>query len=188
MHQMKKKVFRIIKLLIISVVFIQLSVSAQTPKYFIISGKILSDSEMFQSITVEIKKNNQPAIVSQIPTTRRFRLELAYNSEYRLTFNQKGYLTKTIIVNTEIPSEVMQRENKFPNFLMAVKLEKEICVEENTIAPNSVQHICYSPEKDIFSKLPTIFDIEYVEQNSLSIRQNSKTSENRSKSQSYQIF
>jgi len=185
---MKKKGFRIIKLLIILVVIVQLSVSAQTPKYFIISGKILSDSETFQNITVQITKNNQPAIVSQIPTTRRFRLELAYNSEYQLTFNQNGCLTKTIIVNTEIPAEVMQRESKFPHFLMAVKLEKAICEEENITTSNLIQHICYSPEKDIFSKLPTIFDIEYVEQNSLSIRQNSKLSENKSKLQSYQIF
>lgn len=185
---MKKKAFRIIKLLIIFAVVIQLSVSAQTPKYFIISGKILSDSEMFQNITVEIKKNNQPATVSQIPTTRRFRLELSYNAEYQLIFNQNGHLSKTIIVNTEIPSEVMQRENKFPHYLMAVKLDKAICEEENLTTSNLIQHICYSPEKDIFSKLPTIFDVEYAEQNALSIRQNSKLSENKSKFQSYQIF
>lgn len=185
---MKKKGFRIIKLLVIFVVIIQFSASAQTPKYFIISGKILSDSEMFQNITVEIIKNNQPAIVSQIPTTRRFRLELSYNSEYQLTFNQNGHLSKTIIVNTEIPTEVMQRENKFPHYLMAVKLDKAICEEENITSSKSIQHICYSHEKDIFSKLPTIFDIEYVEQNALSIRQNSKLSENKSKFQSYQIF
>lgn len=185
---MKNKGSKIIKLLIIFLVVIQLSISAQTPKYFIISGKILSDSEMFQNITVQIIKNNQPAIVSQIPTTKRFRFELAYNSEYQLIFNQSGHITKTIIVNTELPSEVIQRENKFPHFLMAVKLDKAICEEENITTSNSIQHICYSPEKDIFSKLPTVFDIEYVEQNALSIRQNSKLSENKSKFQSYQIF
>lgn len=185
---MKKKGFRIIKLLITFVVVLQLSVSAQTPKYFIISGKILSDSEMFQNITVEIIKNNKTATISQIPTTRRFRLELAYNAEYQLTFNQNGHLSKTIIVNTEIPSEVMQRENKFPHYLMAVKLEKAICEEENITSSNLIQHICYSHEKNTFSKLPTIFDVEYVEQNTLSIRQPGKSSENKSKFLSYQIF
>ena len=185
---MKNKGLKVTKLLILFLAVNQLSVYAQTPKYFIISGKILSDSEMFQNITVEIIKNNQPATVSQIPTSRRFRLELAYNSEYQLKFNQNGHLSKTIIVNTEIPSEVMQRENKFPHFLMAVKLDKAICEEENITTSNPIQHICYSPEKDIFSKLPTIFDIEYVEQNALSLKQNSKLSENKSKFQSYQIF
>jgi len=185
---MKNKELKVIKLLFIFLAVIQLSISAQTPKYFIISGKILSDSEMFQNITVEIIKNNQPAVVSQIPTTRRFRLELNYNTEYQLTFKQNDHISKTIIINTEIPSEVMQRENKFPNFLMAVKLDKAICEEENITNSNSIQHICYSPEKDIFSKLPTGFDIEYVEQNALSIRQNSKLSENKSKFQSYQNF
>src|SRR3989339_786569 len=105
---MKNKELKVIKLLFIFLAVIQLSISAQTPKYFIISGKILSDSEMFQNITVEIIKNNQPAVVSQIPTTRRFRLELNYNTEYQLTFKQNDHISKTIIINTEIPSEVMQ--------------------------------------------------------------------------------
>jgi len=185
---MKNKGLKVIRLLIIFLAVIQLSISAQTPKYFIISGKVLSETEISENITVQIIRNNKPAIVSQIPAHRRFRLELTYNSEYQLTFNQNGHISKTIIVNTEIPSEVMQRENKFPHFLMAVNLEKAISEEENLSSSNLIQHVIYSPEKDNFTRMPTIFDIEYVEQKSLTARQIMKLSDSKSKSQNYQIF
>ncbi len=185
---MKNKELKIIKLLILFMAVIQISVSAQAPKYFIISGKVLSETETSENITVQIIKNNKPAIASQIPTHGRFRFELEYNTEYQLTFIQNDHISKTIVVNTEIPSEVMQRENNFSHFLMAVKLEKSTCEAENIITLNSIQHITYSPENDSFARIPTIFDLEYVEQNTMTARQTMKLSDSKSKLQTYHIF
>jgi len=187
-NQMKNRGIKIIKLIILFLTVTQLSVSAQNPKYFIISGKVLSETETSDNITVQIIKNNKPAIVSQIPVHRRFRLELDYNTEYQLTFTQNDHISKTIVVNTEIPSEIMQREHNLSHFLMAVKLEKSTCEAENIINLNSIQHITYSPENEIFTRLPTIFDLEYVEQNSITARQTMKLNDSKSKSQNYHIF
>lgn len=185
---MKKKLFKFTKLLALLMLVFQFNGSAQSPRYLIISGKLISDSEKCENITVQIIKNNQKAAVSIIPETRRFRLELDYNSEYQLIFNQNGFLAKTILVNTKIPGEIIQREINFPHFLMAVKLERAFDEAESLNASNLIQRITYSPENDNFSKVPTIFDIEYVEQNSLYDRQSMKSSDSRSKFQTYQIF
>jgi len=185
---MKKKGFRIIKLLIIFVGVMQLSTLAKSPKYFIITGKILSEIELAENITVRIIKNNQPANVSQIPSSGRFRLELDYNAEYQLTFMQNEHVAKTIVVNTEIPDDVFLRDNNFPHFLMVVKLEKATREAISLATENSIQHITYSPQNDNFARVPTIFDVEYVEQNDLANRQTIRISDSKSKIQTYQIF
>lgn len=103
-------------------------------------------------------------------------------------FNRKGYQPKTIIVNTEIPMEVISRPNNFPHFLMAVKLFKSNQDSSSLYSGYQIPQITYSPQQDCFAKVPSMFDIEFVEKDNSNPNQTIQTQENKTKMQAYQIF
>jgi len=180
------KYHRLIILIATFFFVLNFSSQSQNQKYFIIVGTITSENGWIDSASVQIVKNNRPAVNSQIPKHGRFRLELDYNSEYLLTFNQNGFLPKTIQINTQIPKEIGLRPKNFPHFLMAVKLSETDQDEASLLAGNEVQQISYSAQYDCFERVPTIFESQYVDKGNLNSKQRSP--EEKSKMQIYQIF
>ena len=150
-------------LVLILIVLLSPTTQSQTRKYFVITGKIISASEIFDASSIQISKNNKSPLEFPIPSNGRFRLELDYNSDYTLTFVQKGFLPKAILVNTNIPDEVLNRPTNFPNFQLAVKLYKAEEDAKNLIPVDQKQQIYYSPDSDNFSRKSTIYDKKYVD-------------------------
>lgn len=161
----KKAQIKILLILLISV-GLHFSAQSQTRKYFIINGKIISELNSTDNSSVQIIKNNQKRVSSQIAANGLFRLELEYNAEYQLIFNKKGNQSKTIIVNTEIPEKAINNPTNFPHFLMTVKLLAESQDSENKYSGNQIQQICYSPQNDCFTTSSSILNVEYVEKSS----------------------
>lgn len=181
--------FKIVIIFLISVIF-HLSAQSQGRKYFIISGKIISElnnSEAANS-SVQIIKNNQKADSFQIPAHNRFRLELEYNTEYQLIFTKKGNQTKTIVVNTEIPENALNSYSNFPHFFMAVNLFIDNQDQGNLYTGNQTQHISYSSKNHCFARIPTVLDVNYVEKGNSNQNPKIQTQENKVKLQEYQIF
>lgn len=177
-----------IAIIFILSVALHLSSQSQNHKYFIINGKILSQSNGSDNGSVQIIKNNQKAVTSQIPEHGRFRLELEYNAEYQLIFSKKGNEPKTIIVNTEIPEIAISNSSNFPHFLMAVRLFVDNQYPENLYSGNQIQHICYSPQNNCFARVLTMLDVEYVEKNNSNLNPGIRSHENKVKLQEYQVF
>jgi hypothetical protein len=157
---------------------LHLSTQAQTHKYFVISGKIISDSEIIKNGSIHIVKGDKPAIIAEVPDNGRFRLELDYNSDYQITFVEKGFLSKTVHVNTDIPEEAKNMQSNYPNFLMSVRLFRDIQDAENLYPGNLIQQICYSPEENNFVRVSTIFEQEYVEKGNLGKKHSVQLMEN----------
>jgi hypothetical protein len=160
---MKKKNQSRNTLLFLLCLMLNFSLHAQTHKYFIITGKIISDSKGIQEGAVHIIKNDKPAVISLIPENGHFRLELDYNSDYQLTFVEKGFLSKTINVNTEIPEKSDELQNNYPHFAISVRLFRDNQDAENLYTGNIIQQINYSPQVNSFVRVSTIFDQEYVD-------------------------
>lgn len=161
---------------------------SQIRKYFIISGKIISDITNTDYSSVQIAKNNQRPVAAQIPGHGRFRLELEYNAEYKLTFNKKGFLPKIIAVNTDIPEKAMASENNFPRFLMAVKLFTEKQYPENLYSENHIQHICYSASQQGFARVPAVMEGELVEKGTTNQTPQILSEESKTGLQTFQVF
>jgi len=186
---MEKKTFLKIALTFFLYIALHLSLQAQTHKYLIISGKIISETEFIEPGEIQIIKKDKPAVSSQIPAHGRFRLELDYNTEYQLTFTQVGRMPKTILVNTEIPEEVYLRKTNFPNFLMGVKLLTDNHdVSGVYLSEDHKQQITYSPQNDCFVKVPTVFNVEYVDKVNQQQASAIESQENKSKLKIYQTF
>jgi hypothetical protein len=141
------------------------SAKSQNQKYFIITGKIIGGSEVIEEGLLQITKKDKSTLEFPIPTDGRFRLELDYNAEYSLTVMRKGYIPKTILVDTTVPQEVLNRPANFPDFLMAVRLFKNIQDRENLNPGTQVQQIIYSPEEGSFTKKISMYDIKKTGKN-----------------------
>ena len=161
---------------------------AQNRKYFVVTGKVIPQTDQLNRASVRIIKNENPALNSVITENGRFRLELEYNADYKLTFCADGLQEKTIIINTEIPIDINKRAENFPHFLMAVKLYEDCQDINNLYSGEQAQQITYSIQKDCFSRVSTMFDIEYVEKGNLLSLSNGKSQENKARTQIYQVF
>ena len=183
----QKGLFKYILILLFSLVLNSYAQS-QNRNYFIITGKIISQSEFIENGSIQITKNDHSTVISELPKQGRFRLELNYNTEYRLTFIEKGYLLKTILVNTNLPREGTNTEANYPHFLMAVRLFKDNQDAANLYSEKEIQQISYSPQLNCFARVPTIYDVEYVERGNSTQNQQIHTQANKAKEENYQIF
>jgi hypothetical protein len=180
----KKAPLKIVMILLFSAA-LHLSSQSQIRKYFIINGNIISELNNSENSSVQIIKNNQKSVSSQIPENGRFRLELEYNAEYQLIFNKKGNQSKSIVVNTEIPEKAINNSTNFPHFLMVVKLLAGSQDSVYQSAKNKIQHICYSPQEDCLTIQPTMLDMEYVEKGNTNQNSKIQSQENKAKLQEY---
>ena len=155
--------FKIFLILLFSLL-INFSSQAQNRKYFIITCKIISESEPTENGSVQIIKNDKSCINFRIPEDGRFRLELDYNANYRMIFTQEGFSAKSVLVNTALPQEALNKTSNYPPFLMAVRLFKENLDAVNQYEVKVIQQISYSPQQDCFARVPTMFDMEYAEE------------------------
>jgi tetratricopeptide (TPR) repeat protein len=149
--------------LILNLLF-QLPSLAQSKKYFVITGKIVPEAEGTGNGTIEVTKNEKETTNIDIPKNGRFRFELEFFNEYSLTFKYPGHFNKIIIVSTEIPQEVWQRDNDFPPFPMIVQLAKEFEGIDKSFTLKPSGRIFYGKDIDNFEKESYISDLQFTEQ------------------------
>ncbi len=142
----------------------QVQAQTQSKKYFVITGKIVPEAGETGNGSIEITKNGKETSRVDIPKNGRFRFELEFFNEYSLKFQYPGHFDKIIIVSTEIPQEVWQRDSDFPPFPMVVQLLKEFEGIDKSFALKPSGRIFYGKDIDNFEKESYISDIQFVEQ------------------------
>ena len=185
-----KKISQIKIAIIFFICVLQLSAKSQSHQYFIINGKVISESNENElgNGSIQIIKNNQKAVTYQMSGQNCFRLELEYNAEYQLIFTKEGNQKKTIIVNTEVPDNLVASSSNFPHFLMAVKLLTENKDQANFYSENQTQYVSYSSASHSFAKIPTVFEANYVEKEKFYRNSEIQIQENEAKLQEYKMF
>ena len=149
-------------LILLILFLLQLPAQAQNKKFFVITGKIVPDDPGTATGRIEIKKNDVAVTPIEIPKNSRFRFELEFFNEYELTFVYPGHYSKIILVFTEIPQEVWDRDSDFPAFPMIVQLPKK--VEGISYPDEPSGKIYYAAEIDNFAKESFNLDISMIEQ------------------------
>ncbi len=162
--------------------FLQLSTQAQSKKYFIITGKIVPESGETGTGFIEVTKNGKETSRIEIPKNGRFRFELEFFNVFSLKFQYPGHFDKIIIVSTEIPQEVWERDSDFPPFPMVVQLLKEFEGIDKSFSQKPSGRIFYGKDIDNFEKESYISDFEFVEQ-----IENAKTQANQVQKESESI-
>lgn len=160
-----QKIVRIeVVFFLVLLILFQLPVVGQNKKFFIITGKIVPEVETAEKGAIEILKSGAAATKIEIPKNNRFRLELEYFKEYTLTFTLAGHFNKSIVVSTDIPQEVWQRDNDFPPFPMVVQLFKEIEGIDKSFTLKPAGKIFYGKQTDNFEKESYFSDVQIAEQ------------------------
>ena len=149
---------------VIFMFLLQLSTQAQSKKYFVVTGKIVPETDMGGTGVIEVTKNETEKSTIDIPKNGRFRFELEFFNEFSLNFKYPGHFNKIINVSTVIPQEVWERDNDFPPFPMIVQLIKEFEGIDKSFALKPSGRIFYGKDIDNFEKESFISDLQFLEQ------------------------
>ncbi len=167
--------FRIASLIFLVLsIFTQLPSQAQSKKFFVITGKIMPETEGDGNGSIEVVKNGKETNIIDIPKNGRFRFELDFFNEYTLTFKYPGHFNKIIQVSTEIPEEVWKRDNDFPAFPMIVQLTKEFEGVDKSFTLKPSGRIFYGKDIDNFEKESFINELQFTEQSATAKTQNNQ--------------
>lgn len=150
--------------ILILILLVQQEVHAQSKKYFVITGRIVPELGDTGNGSIEVKKNEKEITNIEIPKNGRFRFELEFFNQYNLTFKYPGHFNKIILVNTDIPKEVWERDNDFPPFPMIVQMQQEFEGIDKSFTLKPQGRIFYGKEIDNFEKESMLSDLQFQEQ------------------------
>jgi len=121
-----------------------------------IDGNVVSQEGPTTGSKVIILKNDVK-IDEQTPNKRgHFDIKLSLGGEYRLCFEQPGYVTKIVNVNTEVPEEILESNPNFPPVTLIINLYPKVEGIDCSIFDQPIAILAYNHEVDDFT-----FDKEY---------------------------
>lgn len=121
-----------------------------------INGNIVMENTSTEGARIIIYKNNIKLTEQDIPKKGRFDFKLALDSDYKISFEKDGYVTKNVSVNTEVPSEIIESSPNFPPVKLIINLLPKVQNVDLSIFDQPVAILAYNHELDDFT-----FDKEY---------------------------
>ena len=128
----------------------------QNKKQLALIVKIVPEVVGKENGTIEITQNGKDKSTFNIPVNEKYWLNLDYFTEYSLTFRYPNHIEKTILVSTEVPKEIWEKNSNFPAFPMIVNLFRINLEEERGETSKPIFKIAYLKEFDVFGRVPII--------------------------------
>lgn len=144
---MNKIILLILALLPVQIIFAQ---------GLIINGNIAMDESSTEGAKIVIYKNNNKIDEQIITKKGKFNLKLAFDGDFKISFEKDGYITKTVSINTEVPSEILNTRPDFPPVRIIINLLPIVEEVDLSIFDQPVAILSYNYELDDFT-----FDKEY---------------------------
>lgn len=142
----------ILFLLISAISFSQESVAGILTIY----GKVESGSQLIDGYTVTVVKNNKVLTIDDIDHIKGYRLDLTLDGIYSITFEKGGYLTKSVIINGVIDSDVKFNRTTFQMDIDLVGVE-DFMQDKFCLLP--VAKIYFDEKNNVFT-----FDKSYTKE------------------------
>jgi len=125
----------------------------QNEKKLDVIVKILPELVEKGSCVVEVLKNGNETLKTDVPVGEKYTLHLDYFNKYTLIFKCPNHLDKAISVSTDIPAEIWQKNPEFPPFPMLITLVKKTTQNaRNELCKTSVC-VAYDKKVDNFVKV-----------------------------------
>lgn len=131
----------------------QLTLEAQIKRQLTIIIKLVPEVVGKGTGILEITKNGKEKSKVNIPISERYTLNLDFFNEYNLKFKYPEHLDKTILISTEIPDEIWQKDANFPSFPMIVNLIKKTKENGKSEKEKTILRVAYMKEIDNFGKV-----------------------------------
>jgi len=123
---------------------------------FVVYGKLKIEKGNTDRAHIIVEKNGNQVEKLNIDRSGKFEFELDYNSQYILTFKKPDYVTKSISINTTLPSNYEIVENFIP-FAFEVSLFHQLEGVNTIVFNQPVGKIKYSATLDDFD-----YDTDYT--------------------------
>jgi hypothetical protein len=136
------------------------SISGQNePGGLYLSGKITTEQGSVDGTIIKMTRNGVALKDYNVLPDGKFNLRFEFNNDYTLIFSRKDNFPQKIVISTQVPTDVLRRDRKFPPFPLDINLFTEVKGIERTFSENAVLKIYYSVSVDNF-----ISDIFYNNQ------------------------
>ncbi|WP_163707602.1 hypothetical protein [Mangrovibacterium lignilyticum] len=147
-----------------TIIVVFLLFAQQDEIHFIVDGRLTSDDGKSDGATITISRDGQNQEVITPPRTGKFYFELEYNHEYRLLFKREGFFQKIIIISTFVPTEVLEKNNKFPPMSFVLNLFEETNIIDQSFTIKPVARVFYNSNIDNFDSEIYLSDAQLREQ------------------------
>lgn len=127
-----------------------------TAQFLTLNGNIVIGEASTEGAKIIIFKNSEKIDEQIISKKGRFEAKLALDADYRLSFEKEGYITKSVSVNTEVPTEIIETNPNFPPVKLIINLLPKVENVDLTIFEQPIAILTYNYELDDFT-----FDKEY---------------------------
>lgn len=121
-----------------------------------INGNIIVGDNSAEGAQLIVLKNGKRIDELTLGKRGNFSVKLALGADYKLSFQKTGYVSKLVVVNTEIPDEVMETNPNFPPVKLIINLLPVVSDVDTRIFNQAVAILSYNNELDDFT-----FDKEY---------------------------
>ncbi|HPR32387.1 MAG TPA: hypothetical protein PLK12_09835, partial [Prolixibacteraceae bacterium] len=112
------------------------------------TGKIKVDQGVVDGTVIALYRNNALLKNIDVNRTGSFRIAVDLNHTYRFVFNNPFYYSKTIEIDTHVPSEARASDAVFPPYQLSLMLYRKVPGVNET--QQEIGRISYNPKIDQF--------------------------------------
>ena len=91
-----------------------------------LSGKITTEQGSVDGTIIKMTRNGVALKDYNVLPDGKFNLRFEFNNDYTLIFNRKDNFPQKIVISTQVPSDVLRRDRKFPPFPCDINLFTEV--------------------------------------------------------------
>jgi len=115
-----------------------------------VEGTVSVEEGSVEGAVIQMYRDGKRLDNYGIGSDGKYKVELNYNHEFILIYTREGNFSQKIVVNTNVPRQVLMSDPLFPPFPVNINLFTEIPGIDRTFSENTVLKIYYSEKVDNF--------------------------------------
>ena len=116
-----------------------------------INGNVAIANNSPEGTRVVVIKNGNKLDEQVLNKKGHFDLKLAFDADYKISFEKTGYITKIISINTEVPEESIENNPDFPPVKLIINLLPSVEKIDLSIFDQPIAILTYQAELDDFT-------------------------------------
>lgn len=120
-------------------------------QYLAINGNIAIADNSPEGTRVVVTKNGNKLDEQVLNKKGHFELKLAFDADYKISFEKTGYITKIVSVNTEVPEESIENNPDFPPVKLIINLLPSVEKIDLSLFNQPIAILAYQAELDDFT-------------------------------------
>ena len=120
-------------------------------QHLAINGNVAIANNSPEGTRVVVIKNGNKLDEQVLNKKGHFDLKLAFDADYKISFEKTGYITKIISINTEVPEESIENNPDFPPVKLIINLLPSVEKIDLSIFDQPIAILTYQAELDDFT-------------------------------------